>query len=59
MEKIKRFFKDEDGLELSEYAIMGALIILGLTGLIVGLGGAIGGVFTDVTTEVNARPAGS
>jgi pilus assembly protein Flp/PilA len=56
MEKIVKFFRDEDGLELSEYAIMGALIIIGLTGLIVALATGIGGVFTDVTTEINARP---
>ncbi len=30
MEKIIRFFKDEDGLELSEYAVMGALIVAAL-----------------------------
>ena len=27
MEKIWRFIKDEDGLELSEYAVIGAIII--------------------------------
>ncbi len=30
MEKIVKFFRDEDGLELSEYAVMGALIIVAL-----------------------------
>ena len=56
MEKIVKFFKDEDGLELSEYAIMGALIILGLTTLIGALGTEIGNVFSDVTEQVAARP---
>ena len=27
MEKIWRFIKDEDGLELSEYAVIGAIVI--------------------------------
>ena len=27
MRQIKRFFKDEEGLELSEYAVMAALVI--------------------------------
>ena len=30
MNKIVKFFKDEDGLELSEYALMGALIVVAL-----------------------------
>ena len=30
MKKLIAFFKDEDGLETSEYAVMGFLIVIGL-----------------------------
>ena len=56
MKKIWDFIKDEDGLELSEYAVMGALVILGLAVIITALGTAIGDVFTDMTTEIEKRP---
>ena len=60
MEKIKRFFKDEDGLELSEYAVMGALIVLGLIGAITTLNAAIDGGLTGIATAVSdATAAGS
>jgi pilus assembly protein Flp/PilA len=52
MEKIIRFFRDEDGLELSEYAVMGALIIVALVGVIGLLGGAISTAFTTLTTNI-------
>ena len=38
MEKIWKFIKDEDGLELSEYAVVGALILLGAVAAITRLG---------------------
>lgn len=57
MNTLMRFFKEEDGLELSEYAVMGSLIIIGLLVVIGLLQGAIGKVFTDMTTEINKRPA--
>jgi Flp pilus assembly pilin Flp len=41
MEKIKRFFKEEDGLELSEYALMGALVCAAVAGVITLLGTTI------------------
>jgi Flp pilus assembly pilin Flp len=48
MEKIWNFLKDEDGLETSEYAVMGALIVVALVGTVVLLRQAIEGVFTDM-----------
>lgn len=53
VKKLIAFFKEEDGLELSEYAVMGALIILGLTVTIGLLQGAIGGVFTRMITALS------
>jgi Flp pilus assembly pilin Flp len=57
MEMLKRFIRDEQGLETIEYAIMAALIIVGL---IVTLGlvhGSLVNLFTTVSTELdNAQP---
>ena len=52
MKKIVKFFKDEDGLELSEYAVMGSLIIIALVTVITGLAGAISGAFTNLTNNI-------
>jgi len=52
MKKIWDFLKDEDGLELSEYAVMGALIIVGLTVAISALGTQIGATFGRIQTEI-------
>jgi pilus assembly protein Flp/PilA len=52
MKKIWDFLKDEDGLELAEYAVMGALIILVAAGTITTLGGSIDGVFDSLNTRV-------
>lgn len=52
MKKIMAFLKDEDGLELSEYAVMGSLIILALIIAITGLSGAIGDAFDRLTAEI-------
>ena len=54
VKKLIAFFKEEDGLELSEYAVMGALIILGIVTIIGLLGDAIGRVFTNITAELPA-----
>jgi pilus assembly protein Flp/PilA len=41
MNTIKNFLKDETGLELSEYAVAAALIILGLVAAFTQLGSTI------------------
>ena len=47
MEKIWRFIKDEDGLELSEYAVIGAIVI--------GVGSAIYlTLATSITTAIQS-----
>jgi Flp pilus assembly pilin Flp len=38
---LKRFVRDESGLELSEYAVMTALIVAALVTVIIALSGAI------------------
>lgn len=52
MKKIWAFIKDEDGLELSEYAVMGALIIIGLIAAITALGGQIEIVFEKLKSAM-------
>lgn len=42
MQMIKRFFRDETGLELSEYAVAAALVIIGVVVAFTTLGNAIG-----------------
>ena len=41
---LKRFFRDETGLELSEYAVAAALVILVAAGAFSALGGSIDAV---------------
>ena len=48
MKKLMAFIKDEDGLELSEYAIMGALIIVVAAATIIALGERINVVFGQI-----------
>ena len=52
MEQIKRFMKEEEGLELTEYAIMGALIIVVGGAAIVTIGGQINTVFQAISTRL-------
>ena len=48
MEKIVKFFRDEDGLELSEYAVMGFLIIALLVAAVTALRDQIIVVFDNI-----------
>lgn len=52
---LKKFVKDEQGLELSEYAVMAALIVAALVLAITTLSGAIRDKFNDVSTTINAN----
>lgn len=54
VKKLIAFFKEEDGLELSEYAVMGGLIVIGLVTAITALHDSIDGVFTAISTEVSS-----
>jgi pilus assembly protein Flp/PilA len=53
---LKRFFRDETGLELSEYAVAAALVILVAAGAFSALGGSIDGVITRLNSAVNGQP---
>ena len=52
MERLWKFIKDEDGLETPEYAVMGALIIVGLVAAVVALRGQITATFGRMTTAI-------
>ena len=52
MEKIVNFFRDEDGLELSEYALMGALIVVALVTAVGLLRDEIILVFSAITSAI-------
>ena len=45
---IKRFFRDQTGLELSEYAVAAALIAVATVAAFTALGATIGNVITNL-----------
>jgi Flp pilus assembly pilin Flp len=53
MEMLKRFIKDEKGLELVEYAVMTALVVAVLVTAITLLSGAIQDRFGEVETVID------
>ena len=57
MEKIKRFFKEEEGLEMSEYALMGAMICLAVIVALTFLRGTIANALTAIGTAINSSSA--
>lgn len=50
---IKRFFRDETGLELSEYAVAAALVAIAVVGAFTALGGAISTKITALGNTIN------
>ena len=44
----KKFFTDESGLELSEYAVAAALVAIAVVGVFVALGEVIEGKITEL-----------
>jgi Flp pilus assembly pilin Flp len=53
MGTLKRFFKDEQGLETIEYAVMTALIVAAIITAIGLVVTAVSGRFTDVSTVID------
>jgi len=51
---LKRFVRDEQGLETVEYAIILGLIVVGTIAAIITLGGWVLEQFTDINTTVGA-----
>lgn len=52
MNTIKTFFKDETGLELSEYAVAAALIAVAVVTAFTNLGTAITGAINDLKAKI-------
>ena len=52
MERLWKLIKDEDGLETPEYAVMGALIVVGLVATVILLRGSIIQTFSDMTSAI-------
>jgi len=59
MEMLKRFVKDERGLEASEYALLLALICIFLVVAIGLLRDSIAAAFTATATTIDASVAGT
>ena len=54
-ELVKRFAGDEAGLELSEYALMASLLVVGLIAILVTLRSAISNTFTVLTNTIGSN----
>jgi pilus assembly protein Flp/PilA len=50
---IRKFFRDETGLELSEYAVAAALVAIAVVGAFTALGTAISGKITTLGTTIS------
>ena len=53
---IVKFVRDEDGLEMVEWAIVGALILTAAATAITSLSSAVSSKFTDLDTLITALP---
>ncbi len=52
MEKLLRFFKEEEGTELVEWAVMVALLVTGVILVVTALGGRVSTLFQDLVTAL-------
>ncbi len=55
----KRFLSDEQGLELSEYAVMAGLIIVLAVAIIILVGGHINSIFNKLNGAMGSADAGT
>ena len=51
---IKKFLKDETGLELSEYAVAAALVAIAVAGVFMALGDTITGRINELSSHITA-----
>jgi Flp pilus assembly pilin Flp len=54
MEKIRKFIKDEEGLETVEYAIILGIVVVGTIALVAWLGGWVSGRFQTLQDQVGS-----
>jgi len=53
MEKLIRFFKDEEGATAVEYGLMVALIAIGIMAAVIGVRNGLNGLFGRVAAALN------
>jgi len=58
MSFLNRFWKDESGQGLTEYALIIALVSVALIAALIVFRNQIGGVFDRMSTTLNAAPGG-
>ena len=56
MKKIMKFIKDEDGMEIVEYAVIGGMIIVGTIATILLVRDEVTRVFNEITTQLGTVP---
>lgn len=56
MKNIWKFIKDEDGMEIVEYAVIGAMIIVGTIVTILLVRGEVVRVFQQITSSLQTAP---
>lgn len=54
MERIRRFFKDEEGATAIEYALIASLVALAIIGGVTALGTNLGAWFTNVANYISS-----
>jgi Flp pilus assembly pilin Flp len=54
MERIKRFFRDEEGMGLAEEALLLLLIAVVSVAILTTIGGTISGIFNTANTDLGA-----
>lgn len=52
MEKIIKFLREEDGMELSEYAVVGGILLVGAVAIITTWGGQINATYTAIVAAI-------
>jgi pilus assembly protein Flp/PilA len=54
MKSIKRFIREEEGLETVEYAIVAGLIVVGIVATLTSIGAWVAAQFTALQTDLGA-----
>lgn len=52
MDKLIKFFKDEEGAESVEYAMIVSLIVLAIIAVVTLLGGTLNNIFSEVVAAI-------
>jgi len=56
MKQIWKFINDEDGMEIVEYAVIGAMIVVGTIVTILAVRGEVTRVFNEITNALKGSP---